>query len=71
MGGGAEWIWNLAELHFPDAVQIVDLYHARHHLWELARKLDPNNETGQKAWMKFHQQRPLDKGKIENLGGLR
>jgi len=34
MGDGAEWIWNLAELHFPGAVQIVDLYHARQHLWE-------------------------------------
>jgi hypothetical protein len=26
-GGGAEWIWNLADLHFAGAVQIVDLYH--------------------------------------------
>ena len=25
MGDGAEWIWNLADLHFPGAVQIVDL----------------------------------------------
>ena len=30
MGDGAEWIWNLADLHFPGAIQIVDLYHARH-----------------------------------------
>jgi hypothetical protein len=29
MGDGAEWIWNLAQQHFPGAVQIVDLYHAR------------------------------------------
>ena len=43
MGDGAEWIWNLAEPHFPGAVQIVDLYHARQHLWELARKLYPND----------------------------
>jgi hypothetical protein len=67
MGDGAEWIWNLAELHFPGAVQIVDLYHARQHLWDLARRLYPNNETGQKAWMKLHQKRLLDKGKIEKL----
>jgi hypothetical protein len=33
MGDGAEWIWNLAQVHFPGAVQIVDLYHARQHLW--------------------------------------
>jgi hypothetical protein len=67
MGDGAEWIWNLAEQHFPGAVQIVDLYHARQHLWDLARKLYPNNEAGQKAWMKLHQKRLLDKGKIEKL----
>ena len=29
MGDGAEWIWNLADLHFPGTIQIVDLYHAR------------------------------------------
>ena len=67
MGDGAEWIWNLAEQHFPGAIQIVDLYHARQHLWELARKLHPNDEANQKAWMKVHQKRLLDKGKIEKL----
>jgi hypothetical protein len=25
MGDGAEWIWNIADLHFPGAIQIVDL----------------------------------------------
>lgn len=67
MGDGAEWIWNLAEQHFPGAVQIVDLYHARQHLWDLARRLYPKDEVGQKAWMKVHQKRLLDKGKIEKL----
>ena len=67
MGDGAEWIWNLAEQHFPGAVQIVDLYHARQHLWELARKLYPNDTVSQKAWIKAHQKRLLDKGKIEKL----
>jgi hypothetical protein len=67
MGDGAEWIWNLAEQHFPGAVQIVDLYHARQHLWELARRLHPNDEMNQKVWIKLHQRRLLDKGKIEKL----
>ena len=67
MGDGAEWIWNLAAQHFPGAVQIVDLFHARQHLWELVRKLHPNDESKQKAWMKTHQKRLLDKGKIEKL----
>src|SRR5664279_5213658 len=67
LGDGAEWIWNLVEQYFPGAVQIVDLYHARQHLWELARKLNPNDEVHQKAWMKIHQRRLLDKGKIQRL----
>jgi len=67
MGDGAEWIWNLADLHFPRAVQIVDLYHARQHLWDLARGLSPNDPANQKAWMKVYQKRLLDKGKIEKL----
>ena len=66
MGDGAEWIWNIADQHFPGAVQIVDLFHARQHLGELARKLHPNDEVQQKAWIKVHQRR-LDKGKIEKL----
>jgi hypothetical protein len=66
IGDGADWIRNLADLHFPEAIQIVDLYHARQHLWDLARKLYPNDAGKQKAWMKKHQ-RLLDKGKIEKL----
>jgi hypothetical protein len=67
IGDGAEWIWNLVALHFPGAMQIVDLYHARQHLWEVARKLYPNNQGEQKAWMKIHQKRLLDRGKINKL----
>ena len=36
MGDGSHWIWNIADQHFPGAIQIVDLYHAREHLWDLA-----------------------------------
>jgi hypothetical protein len=67
IGDGAEWIRNLVETHFPGAIQIVDLYHARQHLWEVARALYPNDAVQQKAWMKVHQKRLLDKGKIEKL----
>jgi hypothetical protein len=37
------------------------------HLWDLVRKLHPHDEASQKAWMKVHQKRLLDKGKIEKL----
>ena len=29
LGDGAAWIWNLATCHFPEATQIVNLFHAR------------------------------------------
>jgi len=67
MGDGAEWIWNLAALHFPGATLIVDLYHARQHLWELVRSLYPHDQGKWKAWMQVHQKRLLDQGKIEKL----
>jgi hypothetical protein len=70
MGDGAEWIWNLVAEHFPEAMQIVDLYHARQHLWELARRLYPNDPAQLKAWIKAHQKRLLDKGKIAKLVGV-
>ena len=64
---GADWIWNLIAERFPHAIQIVDLYHARQHLWEVAHRLHPNDEGQRKAWMKVHQKRLLDQGKIEKL----
>jgi len=67
IGDGADWIWNLIAEHFPGTIQIVDLYHARQHLWEVARTLDPNDAVKQKAWMNVHQKRLLDQGKIEKL----
>ena len=36
IGDGASWIWNLAAIHFPSTIEIVDLYHAREHLSEQA-----------------------------------
>jgi len=66
MGDGSEWIWNQAQLHFPDATQIVDLYHGSQHLWESARKLHPNDEVSQNRWIMIHQAW-LENGKIETL----
>ena len=40
LGDGAAWIWNIATSKFPEATQIVDLYHAREHLHDLTRKIE-------------------------------
>ena len=66
MGDGSRWIWNNADQHFPGAIQIVDLYHAREHLWDLARKLNPADETAQRRWL-MHKLDWLENGRIEKL----
>ena len=36
LGDGAVWIWNLVLRYYPNAVQIVDWFHAEEHLEEVA-----------------------------------
>jgi hypothetical protein len=39
LGDGAAWIWTMAEALYPHATHIVDIYHAREHLTDLASQL--------------------------------
>ena len=39
LGDGAAWIWENAQINFPDAVQILDFYHASEHVGLLADAL--------------------------------
>jgi hypothetical protein len=39
LGDGAAWIWTMAEALYPHATHIVDIYHAREHLHDLANHL--------------------------------
>jgi hypothetical protein len=66
LGDGSDWIWNIAEQHFPGALHIVDIWHAREHLWDLARRLFPSDEKQRKRWAKKMLDR-LDAGRIESL----
>ena len=66
LGDGGVWIWNIAEQHFPGAIQIVDLYHARQHIWDLAGKLFPDDEKERKRWARKLIQK-LNAGHIETL----
>ena len=66
LGDGAVWIWNQADQHFPGAIQVVDLYHAREHLWKIATLLHPNDAVAKKLWM-TPMKDLLDGGEIETL----
>ncbi len=39
LGDGAAWIWNFADEHLPGAIQIVDLFHAKQHIFDAAKAL--------------------------------
>lgn len=64
LGDGALWIWNLADEHFPGAIQIVDLNHAREHLSELAKILYGPGTP--KAWADLRIVE-LDAGNVETV----
>jgi hypothetical protein len=49
LGDGAPCNWNLAATHFPDALCILDFYHASEHVWELSRALYRQEDAVQKA----------------------
>ncbi len=67
LGDGAPWIWKLISEHFPQAVQIVDLWHAREHIWNVARAAFASTATpAASAWAK-HGCELLCKGQIEEL----
>jgi hypothetical protein len=65
LGDGAPWIWKIAEEHFPGALEIVDLYHTRQHVAELAKLV---LGSGWKFWVEARY-RELDLGKVERLLG--
>ncbi len=50
LGDGAPWIWNLAAEHFPGAIQIVDLYHAKEHVWDVAHAVFGRGTAVGMAW---------------------
>lgn len=51
LGDGAKWIWKLADRRFGRAVQIVDWYHAREHLWALAQLLYGEGSAAAHTWL--------------------
>jgi len=61
IGDGAEWIWNMVEDRFGDAVQIVDFYHACEHLHALCQALE-SDETRAKALFKRWRRRLKNNG---------
>lgn len=66
LGDGAPWIWNLATANWPQATPIVDIYHAREHLHDLAKLLQPILAQACSDWLGARLA-DLDAGDIETL----
>jgi hypothetical protein len=66
LGDGAPWIWNIATAKFPEATQVVDLFHAREHLHDLARKLEFMLPDRKDQWLAARLE-DLDYGYIDGI----
>lgn len=55
LGDGAAWLWLMASLLFPDAIQILDFFHVSEYLWEVARAAFVGQAEQQKTWVETQQ----------------
>ena len=66
LGDGAAWIWNIAVSKFPEATQIVDLFHARERIHDLARHLEFMLGDRKDEWLAARLE-DLDYGDIDGI----
>lgn len=66
LGDGAPWIWNLAQEVFPGAIEIVDRFHVKQHLSEVAKALYPTDPRRASQWAEQQHQK-LDTGQLQRL----
>jgi hypothetical protein len=66
LGDGAAWIWGIAGSKFPEATQIVDIWHAREHLHDLARHLEFMLGDHKDDWLAARLD-DLDHGDIDGI----
>jgi hypothetical protein len=66
LGDGAKWIWKLADEYFPDAVQILDRFHAKQHLSDVGKSINGATSDLAREWARERHDQ-LDAGEIEAL----
>ena len=60
LGDGSVWIWNLAKRLFPNAIHIVDAYHASSYLGKIAAEAFGEGTPLAITWFKHHKALLLD-----------
>jgi hypothetical protein len=66
IGDGARWIWSLADELFPGAIEIVDLFHAKGHLSDVARAVYGATSDLGRQWAR-ERHAELDEGRLDEL----
>jgi hypothetical protein len=66
LGDGAPWIWKITKELFPGAIQIVDIFHAKGHLWDVAKAIYGAGSELAEQWAKQRRD-DLDDGKIDDI----
>ena len=66
IGDGAPWIWNVAGELFPGAVEVVDLFHAKGHLSDVAKAIYGATGDLGRAWAR-ERHAELDEGRMDDL----
>ena len=64
VGDGAAWIWNLAQTHFPGAVQILDWYHGDRRIWQVGQGLYGEGSPKTAQWVRAKLEK-LWAGRVE------
>ncbi len=66
LGDGAPWIWNLVTETFPEAIQILDRYHAKKYLSDVAKAIyGAGSDTGDQWAKRRHEE--LDAGRVDAI----
>jgi uncharacterized protein UPF0236 len=65
LGDGSAWIWNTAAELFPQAIQILDRFHAKEHLSKVGKVIYRDNEQGKKWIQRRYDE--LDEGRLKCL----
>jgi hypothetical protein len=66
LADGARYNWEIAALHFPQATQIVDLFHAREHLGLMCSLLIPGGGKA-KERLRNRWEKLLDEGRVQTI----
>jgi hypothetical protein len=66
IGDGARWVSGIAAMHFPMAIRIIDLYHAREHVTNLCKLVSGTDDQKTTA-LRIRWWKDLDASNVEKI----